>query len=293
MKKRLKRILTFAAIALVLFGSVRLLACVIDIFTEKETWFLLIAAGLGFLCTAGIVFYAVQHLLPKPYLKKSVILITTFYVVVGISMFFLPANFVHPPASARLIDDAGQALHSVCPKDGQLFPKGQKLCPYHLVELINADREALEEAGIDLDGSPFQRMLHQPGEETLTVSATNFGGQDLPFKLNAGQKLTVKASGEARDGMTGRESGPDGKEGTPFLRLDRNYQCGSNFLALCIKVGSQPWQYCGSECTVVSNESEALVTLNVNDATSDLNGRYHPEWWADNAGGFEVTYVRP
>lgn len=293
MKKRLNRILTFAAIALVLFGSVRILAYIIAIFTEKETWFLLIAAGIGFLTTAGIVFYAVQHLLPRPYLKKSVLLITTFYVVVGISMFFLPANFVHPPASARLIDDAGQALHSVCPKDGQLFPKGQKLCPYHLVELINADREALEEAGIDLDGSPFQRMLHQPGEETLTVAANSFGGQNLPFRLSAGQRLTIKASGEARDGMTGREAGPKGKEGVPFLRLDRNYRCGANFLAMCVKVGSQPWLYCGSECTIMSPEDNAIVTVSVNDATSDLNDRYHPEWWADNAGGFTVTYVRP
>jgi len=292
MKKRLKRILTFATVALVLFGSVRILAYIIDIFTEKETWFLLIAAGIGFLTTAGIVFYAVQHLLPRPYLKKSILLIAAFYVVVGISMFFLPKNFVHP-ASAKLFDAQGVTAQPICPIDGAVFPKGTKFCPYHGKELVHGNRETVEKAGIDMDGSPFQRMLHQPGEETLTVAANSFGGQNLPFRLSAGQRLTIKASGEARDGMTGRETGPKGKEGVPFRQLDRNYRCGGNFMALCVKVGSQPWQYCGSECTVVSFEDDVSVILSVNDATSDLNDRYHPEWWADNAGGFEVTYVRP
>lgn len=278
--------------SLSLFGSVRLLVWAISWFTEKEFWFRSIAAGIGFFFVAAIVYYAIQHLLPQPMLKKSVVLITIFYVLVGITCFFFPTNFVHP-ASAQLFDANGQTTQGVCPVCGAVFPKDTKFCPYHGKELVHGNRETVEKAGIDLDYSPFHRMMHQPGEETLTVSATSFGGQNLPFRLSAGQRLTVKASGEARDGMTGRESGPNGKEGTPFLNLDRNYRCGANFLALCVKVGSQPWLYCGSECTIVAPEDNALVTVSVNDATSDLSGRYHPEWWADNAGGFTVTYVRP
>ncbi|MFA6295851.1 MAG: hypothetical protein WC663_00700 [Patescibacteria group bacterium] len=289
--KRIKKIFLFATVALALFGSVRLLAEVIRFWTDKEIWYRSIAAGIGFIFVAAIVYYAIQHLLPRPIFKTSAILITVFYVLYGINCFFLPTNFVHP-ASAQLFDANGQTTQGVCPVCGATFPKDTKFCPYHGKELVHGNRETVEEAGIDLDYSPFHRMMHQPGEETLTVSANSFGGQNLPIRLSNGQRLKISASGEVRDGMTGRETGPEGKEGTPFLRLDRNYRCGGNFMALCVKVGSQPWQYCGSECTVVSFENDVSVILSVNDATADLNGRYHPEWWADNAGSFEVTYIR-
>lgn len=290
MRRRIKNILLFATVALALFGSVWLLTKVISLWTNHEFWFQSIGAGIGFLFTAAIVYFAVQHLLPRPYLKKSVVAITIFYVLVGVMDFFVPDSFIHP-ASAKLFDANGQTTQGVCSICGSVFPRNQKFCPFHGTALVFGNRETVEEAGIDVDGSPFQRLMHMPGEEKLFVSANRLE-TSLPLKLSKGQKIRIQANGTAKDGYYNLESGPDGKNEFPFLDRSRRYQCGGSYLALCVKVGSQAWQYCGSECTVASIEDkEVFVHLSVNEGVADQNGSYHQEWWNDNSGGFDITYI--
>ncbi len=290
--------LLFVAAILVLI-VLRVIVAIVDWQTGKGSWFSYLAGPIGFLFCFGVVYFFLKHLIiTQTYIKTGVVIAVCFYCLIGISKFFLPYSFIKPVSIAsgkgQLFDTkTGKSVKAVCPMCGREFSLGTKFCSEDGTELVQGEggREELEKKGLNLQPSPFQQMMHEPGEETTFV-APNYAGITLPMKLKAGQKMKISASGKVRDLMADLNSGPRGIDPPLWLRDGRQYRCGGSWLALCVKVNPGPWQYCGNGCEVANAGNEdANILMTVNEATADRENHFHPEWWEDNSGGFAIEYV--
>lgn len=301
-RDRFRTIIIFAIIGLIdlllIWASVLLAANAFSSWGNFGNWFGYILGPVIYCFAAYSVYRFFKHLVTaKTYFKLGVAVGALLFLFIGVVKFCLPERPVSMPMEAILFDANGDSTKAVCPICKRTYSVKQGFCEHDGHGLIKGRRENFKEAGIDLDGSPLQRLMHKPGERPPLSLAPVMAGITLPVKLEPGQTMEIRASGKIFDLETGESSGPAGIDPPAWHRDGRIYSCGGKWLALCAKVNPGPWVYCGNKrglfeygCELTNPGPEpAWVVLLVNEATADQNRRSHLEWWEDDSGGYNIV----
>lgn len=254
--------------------------------SEREPWIRLIFWGFLYLIIAMIIFFGIRHLVEKSQFWISILLICGFFVFLGTGKLITPSH-------ADIIDvNTGNLRHAYCKQceiDGRdpfLNEFKSTYCKFDGTKLIKNHVDFGQVKGDFTTSSPIKRLFNN-GMRYFFVAANSIGTR-LPITLKKGQRIVIRATGEA----SGEKKivKPDGwREGAIFD--GRKYVCGASYMALCVKVGKTGWAHCGSSCEFSALEDDVNIDFIVNDVLENSKGEFPAEWWSNNSGGYEVGYI--
>ena len=253
-------------------------------------WFSYITVSIGFLFVVGIVYYFVKHLITvKTYILYGCVLLTAFYVIIGIKGFFAPFNvevFDARDGTMKL------AYCPVCEEEGRnpwhnyrhWVRANDRFCPHDGYELIIDPEEFRRQRKRLTTSSPMRRLF---GVEVKIEVPARSNQVSSGIVVKQGETLRVSASGDIvwDPKVTFGKVGPNGAGYNPSQLQnsggfdDMHSPCGS----LLAKIGpSGKYFFVGEERKFIADHDGELFFV-VNDR--------HPHR-GDNRHEFEVEITR-